>query len=151
MRLEQSDELVTGRDSLEYWEQKHVAVARGAAKAIRGDKRIHADVLTAFFEPGAQKNLTPTQVDGYGNVRIFTATEFASGDRGVYYLDREFATLTGSVKITREDNQLNGEYAEIDMKAGVSRLLPGPPGSTTTARVRGLLVPKRKPKNNEGS
>ncbi len=151
LRLENGDDLVTARDSLEYWEQKHVAVARGAAKAIREDKRIQADVLTAFFEPGAQKNLTLTQVDGYGNVRIFTATEFASGDRGVYYLDREFATLTGAVKITREDNQLNGEYAEIDMKAGVSRLLPGPPGSTTTARVRGLLVPKRKPKTNAGS
>ena len=84
-------------------------------------------------------------------MRIFTATEFASGDRGVYYVDREFATLTGSVKITREDNQLNGEYAEIDMKAGISRLLPGPPGSTSTARVRGLLMPKRKPKTDQGS
>ena len=151
LRLESGDDLITARDSLEYWERKHMAVARGAAEAIRGDKRIQADVLTALFKPGAGDNLTLSQVDAYGNVRIFTATEFASGDRGVYYMDREFATLTGSVKITRDDNQLNGEYAEIDMKAGVSRLLPGPPGSTTTTRVRGLLMPKRKPKTDEGS
>ena len=151
LRLENGDDLVTARDSLEYWERKHMAVARGAAKAIREDKRIQADVLTAYFAPGAEESLMLSQVDAYGNVRIFTATEFASGDRGVYYMDREFATLTGSVKITREDNQSNGEYAEIDMKAGISRLLPGPPGSTTTARVRGLLVPKRKPKTDKGS
>ncbi len=151
LRLESGDDLITARDSLEYWEKKRMAVARGAAEAIREDKRIQADVLPAQFEPGAQKDLTLSQVDAYGNVRVFTATEFASADRGVYYMDREFATLTGSVKITREGNQLNGEYAEIDMKAGVSRLLPGPPGSTMTARVRGLLVPKRKPKTDQGS
>ena len=77
--------------------------------------------------------------------------EFARGDRGVYYVDREFATLTGSVKITREDNQMNGEYAEVDLKSGVSRLMAAPPGSQSPARVRGLLVPKRKPKGEEGS
>ncbi|MCH7795502.1 MAG: hypothetical protein IH900_10250, partial [Proteobacteria bacterium] len=97
LRLENGDDLVTARDSLEYWERKHMAVARGAAKAIREDKLIQADVLTAYFAPGAEENLTLSQVDAYGNVRIFTATEFASGDRGVYYMDREFATLTGSV------------------------------------------------------
>lgn len=151
LRLENGDDLVTARDSLEYWEQKRMAVARGAARATRQDKRIQADVLTAHFKPNDGDNLTLSQVDAYGNVSIFTATEFASGDRGVYYMDREFATLTGSVKITRGDNQLNGEYAEIDMKTGISRLLSGPPGSTTTARVRGLLMPKRKPKTDEGS
>ena len=155
LRLESGDDLVTARDSLEYWERKHMAVARGAAQATREDKRIQADVLTAYFKPDAGsdagESLKISRVDAYGNVSIFTATEFASGDRGVYYMDREFATLTGSVKITRDNNQLNGEYAEIDMKAGVSRLLPGPPGSTTTTRVRGLLMPKRKPKTDEGS
>ena len=85
------------------------------------------------------------------NVRISTAGEFARGDRGVYYVDREFATLTGAVKITREDNQLNGEYAEVDMKTGVSRLLSGPPGTKSMVRVRGLFVPKRKPDTNDNS
>lgn len=145
LRLEGAEDVITARDSLEYWERKQLAVARGEAQAVREDKRIQADVLTAHFEPDQQDNLTLKRVDAFGNVRISTATEFARGERGTYYVDREFATLSGSVKITREENQLNGEYAEVDMKNGISRLLPGPPGSETSARVRGLLVPKRKP------
>ena len=151
LRLESGQDLITARDSLEYWENKNMAVARGEAVATREDKRILADVLTAHFKPGPDEKLQLHRIDAYGNVRISTATEYARGDRGVYYLDREFATLTGGVRITREENQMNGEYAEVDMKTGISRLLAGPPGSKSTARVHGLLVPKRKPKTENDS
>lgn len=153
LRLESKNGVITARDSLEYWEHKNMAVARGAAQAVHEDKRILADVLTAHFKEGAGAGGKPelTRIDAYGNVRISTASEFARGDRGVYYVDREFATLTGAVKITREDNQMNGEYAEIDMKTGISRLLAGPPGTKSAARVRGLFVPKRKPDANDNS
>jgi len=145
LRLVGEKDLITARDSLEYWEKRQIAVARGDAEAVREDKRIKADVLTAHFEPAANKDLELTKVDAFGNVSVATATEFASGDSGVYYVAREFATLSGSVKITREENQMNGEYAEVDMASGVSRLLSAPPGSKGAKRVRGLIVPKRKP------
>ena len=151
LRMVGENSIITARDSLEYWELKDMAVARGDAVAVREDKRIQADVLSAYFAPDAEDNLVLTRIDAFGNVRIATATDFARGDRGVYYVDREFATLSGAVKITREENQMNGEYAEIDMKTGISRLLSGAPGTKTTARVQGLLVPKRKPKSGAGS
>jgi len=151
LRLVGSQDVITARDSLEYWERKQMAVARGDADARRADKRIRADVLTATFETGPDGQQTITRIDAYGNVRISTATEFARGERGVYYVDREFATLTGDVSLTREDNQLNGQYAEVDLKTGVSRLLAAPPGETSSARVRGLLVPKRKPAEDNPS
>lgn len=151
LRLVSANDIITARDSLEYWEVKNMAVARGDAVAVRDDTRIQADVLSAHFAPDAGGNLVLTRIDAFGNVRIATATEFARGDRGVYYVEREFATLSGAVKITREENQMNGEYAEINMKTGVSRLLAGAPGSKITTRVRGLLVPKRKPKSAAGS
>ncbi len=151
LRLVSKNDVITARDSLEYWEAKSMAVARGDAVAVRDDKRIQADVLSAIFAPDSEGELALTRIDAFGNVRIATATDFARGDRGVYYVDREFATLSGAVKITREENQMNGEYAEINMKTGVSRLLAGAPGSKPTTRVRGLLVPKRKPKPGAGS
>ena len=151
LRLVAGNDIITARDSLEYWEVKKLAVARGDAVAVREDKRIQADVLSAHFAPDAEDNLVLTRIDAFGNVRIATATDFARGDRGVYYVDREFATLSGAVRITREENQMNGEYAEIDMKTGISRMLAGAPGTKTTARVQGLLVPKRKPKSGAGS
>ena len=145
LRLVGGKDIITARDSLEYWEKRQIAVARGDAVAVREDKRIMADVLTAYFEPAENDDLKLTKVDAFGNVRVVTATEFALGNRGVYYVEREFATLSGSVKITRGENQMNGEYAEVDMATGVSRILAAPPGSKGSTRVRGLIVPQRKP------
>jgi len=157
LRLIGKEDTITARDSLEYWENQRMAVARGKASAKREDRRIEADVLTAHFEPGtagsseatgdsgASENLELRKIEAFGNVRITTPLERALGNHGIYYADRELATLDGDVKITREENQLNGEYAEVNLKTGISRLLPGPPGAQATGKVRGLLIPKRKP------
>ncbi|MGF1609057.1 MAG: LptA/OstA family protein [Kiloniellales bacterium] len=151
LRLETAEDVVTARDSLEYWETRQLAVARGNAVAVRQDKRIRADLLTAYFERNADGDLQIDRIDGKGNVEIASPTEFARSDAGVYYANEQLATLTGSVRITRGENQLNGEFAEMNMATGVSRLLGGTPGSGGDQRVRGLLVPKRKPAAPEDS
>ena len=58
LKMTTPTDVVTARDSLEWYDQQQVAVARGDAIAVRGDRRIRADVLTAHFvkdksEPGA--------------------------------------------------------------------------------------------------
>jgi lipopolysaccharide export system protein LptA len=151
LRLESGADRVTARDSLEYWEAERQAIARGDARATREDKEIRADLLIAFFEPGEATDFKLARIEAQGNVAIKTATEFAKGARGVYYVDREFATLSGDVKITRDGNQLNGEYAEVDLASGVSRLLASAPdGTVGTDRVHGLIQPKKK-SGDEGS
>jgi lipopolysaccharide export system protein LptA len=150
LRLETERDLVRARDSLEYWERQRVAVARGDAVAVRGDKEIRADVLTAYFRPNAEGRLEMSTVKADGNVRISTPTEFARGAGGVYYVKEQLATLTGAVKITRGESQLNGEYAEVDLESGVSRLLGAAPGQPGDTRVRGLLVPESLDKPGTG-
>jgi lipopolysaccharide export system protein LptA len=49
LKLTTPTDVVTARDSLEWYDQQQVAVARGDALAVRGDRRIRADVLTAHF------------------------------------------------------------------------------------------------------
>ena len=49
LQLTTPTDVVTARDSLEWYDQQQVAVARGDAVAIRGDRRIRGDVLTAHF------------------------------------------------------------------------------------------------------
>lgn len=142
LRLQTAEDLVRARDSLEYWEHKQIAVARGEASATRADREITADILTAYFKPDAEDRLQLNTVRADGNVRIVTPSEFARGDGGVYYVKQQIATLSGAVKITRGDSQLNGEYAEVNLESGVSRLLGAPPGQPGDARVRGLLVPE---------
>ncbi|MEM7225902.1 MAG: LptA/OstA family protein [Pseudomonadota bacterium] len=144
LKLETTDSVITARDSLEYWEEKQIAVARGDAIALREDTELRADVLTAYFKPDAEDKLAINTVRADGGVEIMTPEEFATGDTGIYYVTEELATLTGQVKITRGDNQLNGAYAEVNLKTGVSRLLAAPPGASGGGdnRVRGLLLPE---------
>jgi lipopolysaccharide export system protein LptA len=49
LKLTTPTDVVTARDSLEWYDQQQVGVARGDAVAIRGDRRIRADVMTAHF------------------------------------------------------------------------------------------------------
>lgn len=151
LRMVTKQDQVRARDSLEYWEHQRAAVARGDAVAVRGDKEIRGDVLTAYFTPDAKNRLEISTVKADGNVRISTPTEFATGDGGVYYVKQELATLTGAVKVTRGDNQLNGEYAEVNMITGVSRLMGAVPGRAGTTRVRSLLVPGSDKAGDNGS
>src|SRR5438067_3695178 len=49
LKLTTATDTVTARDSLEWYDQKQVAVARGDAVAIRNGRTIRADVLTAYM------------------------------------------------------------------------------------------------------
>jgi lipopolysaccharide export system protein LptA len=142
LKLETKTDVLTARDSLEYWDKRLLAVARGNAVASRTneDKSIRADTLSAQFGEVTGQGQKLQRVDAFGNVEVRTALEVARGEKGVYLADRELATLIGNVRITRGDNQLNGDVAEVDMKTGVSRLLNTAGGQ---ARVRGLFVPDR--------
>ena len=78
-----------------------------------------------------------TRIDAQGNVVITTPTDVARGRQGVYNLTTEIATLTGDVRLTRGDNHLNGQTAEVNMKTGIGRLLST--GDRTGGRVKGLF------------
>jgi lipopolysaccharide export system protein LptA len=53
LRIVTPNDLITARDSLEYWSQKHMAVARGDAVILTHDgRRVGADVLVAYTTEG---------------------------------------------------------------------------------------------------
>ena len=163
LKLTTPQQVITARDSLEYWSDKHMAVARGHAVVVTADaKRMAADTLVAYTKPSDAKpsDATPAvekipgkpasdplassgaleRVEAYGNVEVRTATDTARGDRGLYLAARNSAWLEGNVRLTSADNgQLNGGAAEVNMKTGVAKLAR-PPG----ARVKGMIVPNKK-------
>ncbi len=169
LRLVTQTDVVTARDSLEYYEETGMAVARGNAvarpvpaqrKDAKTDRTVRADVLTAHFRDegtqgapaakGQKKKKKGQQgggsnidrMDAYGNVVVTRPGEVALGRRGVYFPDRELAHLWGQVRITRQDNQLNGEYAEVNFGTGISRIVASP-----SAPVRALIEQEKKPQN----
>ncbi|SOC17023.1 LptA/OstA family protein [Thalassospira xiamenensis] len=142
-------ETLTAEESLEYWEAERMAVARGNAVAVADDRTLRGDVLTARFEMGKNGENDLSRIDGNGNVTIRTPTDFVVGNQGVYDAKTGIATLVGSVKITRGENQLNGDRAVVDLNTGVSRLTANGNGDGKS-RVRGLLVPEKDEENSPG-
>ena len=150
VRLDTEQERVTANQSLEYWTNKNIAVARGDAVAIREDRRLSGETLVAYFhEPDAEGRRKLQRLEAYTNVHVSTPTEIIRGSRGLYNVDSGIATIVGSVKITRGDDQMNGEYAEVDMNTGVSRLLSGPQGSG--GRVKVLVRPSKEKEKDKPS
>lgn len=138
-------DVVTARDDLEYWENRHQAVAHGNAVAVHAEKRIQADTLVADFAENAQKKMEINVVHGYDHVLLTTATDVVTGDRADYVVETGIVTVTGSVKMTRQNNQLNGGYAVVNLNTGISTLYPAPPGGKAADRqVRGLFIPQKK-------
>lgn len=144
--------LVSGKDTLsaskqlEYWEMKRFAVARGDAVATREGKQVFADVLVAHMKPDDKGHTQVYRVDAYDNVRIRTERETATGDRGVYNVESGVATLTGKVKLVRDNNELRGCRAVVNLNTGISQLFACP-NTQGSGRVQGSFVPKNRSGN----
>jgi lipopolysaccharide export system protein LptA len=166
LKLTTPNDVLTARDDLEYWPQKHMAVARGDAVVVTNDaKRVAADTLVAYTQDaapaanGAAQASTPPatgvtqasakapddpmaasgklqKVEAYGNVSVRTQTDTVTGQRGVYVPDTGMARIAGNVQITRGQNQLNGAEADVNMKTGVAKLV-----ASNAGRVHGLVLP----------
>ncbi len=160
MRLTTPQDVLTARDGMEYWSQKHMAVGRGNALVVTADgRRLSADTLVAYTtDPAATPGGAPKpvvqaaakpgadplaasagklqRVEAFGNVEIRTVADTVFGDRGVYLPDTGMARIVGHVRITHGLNQLNGPAADVNMKTGVAHIVSDPGG-----RVQGLIVP----------
>ena len=54
LKLTTPNDVITARDDLEYWSQKHMAVARGNAVVVTNDgRRLAADTIVAYTSEGA--------------------------------------------------------------------------------------------------
>lgn len=135
-------EEISARRQIEFWTERNVAVARDDARVVSEGRNLRADLLVAYFKETAAGKKEVSYVDVEGGVHISTATEIVRAQRGAYDAKTGIATLRGSVKITRGEDQLNGEYAEVNMNTGISRLLGAPPQSGGKAQVRGLITPR---------
>ena len=60
LRLTTPSDVLTARDDMEYWAQKHMAVARGDAVVVTNDgRRLAADTLVAYTAEGQSAQQRP--------------------------------------------------------------------------------------------
>jgi len=144
VRLVTPQDTILARDSLEYYEDKQLAVARGDALAIRDERRVRADVLMAHFIDTGSKDRSSEmdRIEAVGNVHLSTPTDIVTANRGDYRPNDGLATVTGDVRITRGETQLNGDRAEVNLNTGKSRLVKDSPGARKPGeRVRAIFKP----------
>ena len=146
LKLITTKDVVTARDTLEYYEARELTVARGDAVAVRGADRMRADVLIGQLKKMPDGSTQMERIDGSGNVVVTTTTDVAVSDKLVYSIADNVAVLIGNVKITRGENQINGESAEMNMTTKVNRVIAGP----SAGRVNGLLISGQKPEADGG-
>jgi lipopolysaccharide export system protein LptA len=146
LKMTSPKETITARDTMEYWELKHQAVARGDAVAITDQgKRIQADTLVADFAKNKQGQDVIQVAHGYDHVVLTTPTDVVTGDRADYVVETGIVTVTGSVKMNHNGNQADGAYAVVNLNTGISKLFSALPGGKAADRqVKALLVPAPK-------
>ena len=112
---------VTASDGIEWRQNEQVVIARGDARAVRGDVTVMADTLIAHYRKkaptGPRRSGTPQatpvaatahgpsgpdtgnneiyRLEADGNVKIFTPTDIAVGDHAIYDIDQAVLMLTG--------------------------------------------------------
>ena len=124
---------------LEYWRSKNIAIATGSAEAKKDNEFVVlADKLVWYLQERNQKT-TVKKLLGFNNVSIKTNNEVAFSDKAIYNNETEICKLYGNVKLQRGESFLIGEYAEVDLRSGISKLLPAPGTKLNENRVRALI------------
>jgi lipopolysaccharide export system protein LptA len=134
LKLTTPTDVVTARDSLEWYDQKQVAVARGDAVAVRDNaKRIRADVLTAHMtkakpgetKPQAQSGKPPSSATA-------TKAAAASGPPGPNDESSRISRVDaqGNVLVSTATDIGRGDYGVYDADTGIVTLL----GNVTISR-----------------
>jgi lipopolysaccharide export system protein LptA len=146
LKLTTPHDVITAKNSIEYYSVKRQAVARGDALIVADNGRsIAADVIVGYLAPPAPAAAPVAgqppdmlgqagklqKVDAIGHVEIHTPNQTATGNSGVYLPDRGLARLGGNVHIISGPNVLSGSDALVNMKTGIATLLASPGGQVT--------------------
>jgi lipopolysaccharide export system protein LptA len=140
-------------DSMEWLNEKKIAIARGNADAVQGRYTLSAHTLTAHITSnsndgsianGSTSNSQISLIEAEGNVLLTTPNEKAWGNTGTYDVRNKTATLVGAVVLTQGETVLHGEKLVMDLNTGHSRLdgMAGPAEPDGDGRVKAIFNPE---------
>lgn len=140
-KIKTDTETITADDVIEYYPKEEVAIGRGNVTVTKEDKKIQSDIMKAYFTRNAiTKSMEIDKIEFFDNIKISTQNEILTGDKGIYYAKKSIATISNNVKISQGKNSLYGDYAEINLKTGISKLK----SNKNNGRVRGVFVQEKK-------
>jgi lipopolysaccharide export system protein LptA len=160
LKIVTQKETLTARDSIEYYHAENKGIARGNAIARFPEKEqlVQADTLVAYFKPSTEKSEEGREkqnlerVEAEGNMLASGPKGVVTGDRGVYLEKTKMVEVFNNVKITQEENVIEGEYAKFNLETNVAEMYTQPPHVSPTKspkRIHGLIMPKSAKKGKD--
>jgi lipopolysaccharide export system protein LptA len=132
-------------DRIEVQDRADRAIFSGNVVVRQAELTLTAARLTVAYSSGGGVELR--RIDATGGVTVKSPSETASGNVGIYDLDRRIITLIGDVSLVQRDAKVNGGRLTIDLDSGRAVMDGGgPPGTTSQGgRVTGTFtVPQKK-------
>ena len=135
LKMTTATDVVTARDSLEWYDQKQIAVARGDAVAVREAKRIRADVLTAHLTKDKPKSGESGSAAKPARAAPVTANAKAGSAAGLPAAGDESSRISrvdaqGNVLVSTATDIGRGDYGVYNADTGIVTLL----GNVTVTR-----------------
>ena len=130
-------------DRIEVQDRADRAIFVGNVHVTQAELALDTARLTVAYSSAGSIQIQ--RLDASGGVTVKSPSETASGDFGVYDLDRKLITLVGDVRLNRGGSQIIGSRLLIDLNSGRAVIDGGPAGvAQSGGRVRGhFTVPKR--------
>ena len=130
-------------ERIEVQDRADRAIFAGNVEVRQAALTLETDRLTVAYSSGGGVQIR--RLDASGNVTVKSPSETASGNFGIYDLDRKLITLVGDVRLSRRGSQVNGSRLVIDLDSGRAVIDGGPPGvGQSGGRVTGhFTVPQR--------
>ena len=82
-------------DGIEWQQENLVFLARGNARAVRGEVTVFADELRAYYREKADGSTDIWRLDAIGKVRIKSGKETAFGQMAIFQVDKGILVLSG--------------------------------------------------------
>jgi lipopolysaccharide export system protein LptA len=142
-------------------QDQHVIIFSGQVKADYGDSTLYTDKLLVFYKPKEEKpkvkgkspsppaaNTPPTspleglggdqidRIEAWGNVRYVQGDRVATGEKAIYYRDKDEIVLLGHPQVWRGEDYMKG--SKIIMNLATKKVEVE---SSSTQRVEAHLYP----------
>jgi lipopolysaccharide export system protein LptA len=128
LKLTTLSDVVTARDSLEWYDQKQIAVARGDAVAIRNGRTVKGDVLTAYMVKTAAAPAKPGAPAGKSAApkKPITPASAARGSAGAAPGEESKISRVdaqGHVFVSNGTSNGRGDFGVYNADTGVATLI----------------------------
>ncbi|MCZ6606107.1 MAG: hypothetical protein O7A64_00310, partial [Alphaproteobacteria bacterium] len=123
---------IYAENGIEWQQENLIFLARGNARAVRGDVTVYADELKAYYRERADGGTDIWRLDAEGRVRIKTPTETAFGEKAVYQVDKGILVISGGkVRLVTATDEITADkqieyWEKKQMAVAVGLVIFGP-------------------------